>query len=281
VDLLGDALLLDSKYPAHCAGLTKDAVAAIHRRVLTQHRTEMTTELSVSTVKKVYTMLRSAWRFGLARELIPRERAYVIGEVRVPARRKDEPKAEQVTWTVVQDSRFFDWAVEHRPDSWVALYFVATSGNRVSANLGLRWADVDFENCRATLRWYVKYHGKPGERVLVESFGKTSGGHQIVLDSRTMEVLKTEKARQSQLRLARPDRHVCETAGRDCSLPGYHDRGLVFPQRDGNYRNPNKFLNLFQDAIRAFNRDHHDDPLPVITERQPEESAARHRYPVI
>jgi integrase len=63
---------------------------------------------------------------------------------------------------------------------------------------------------------------------------------------------------------SRDVRHTCTTEDRDCPRDGYHDRGLVFPQRDGNYRDPNKFLTLFQDAIGAYNRCHLAEPLRVI-----------------
>jgi hypothetical protein len=38
----------------------------------------------------------------------------------------------------------------------------------------------------------------------------------------------------------------------------------VFPQRDGTYRDPNTFLDLVKDAIRAYDRCHPAQPLRVI-----------------
>jgi integrase len=210
-------------------------------------------------------MLRGAWRYGIKYELIPRERSYVMDEVTVPARPRGGSEAETVVWTPDQYGRFFDWVIPNRPLSWVAFYFVASSADRESGNLGLRWDDVDLEDSRVYINNFVKYHGKPGKSVLIEPFGKNGAGHQILLDPRTVAVLKAEKARQAARLLVRTDRHPCPTEERNCPLPGYHDRGLVFPQRDGNYRNPNNFLELFKRAIRAYNREHPNDQLPVIS----------------
>jgi integrase len=260
------ALWLADRYPGECADLTKHSVAGIWRRAVEGHAPSRPAQagLEVSTVKKVHTMLRSAWRFGITHGLISRDRAHVIAEARLPVRAKDEPKTEPLCWTAGDYARFFDWAVRHRPDSWVAFYFCATSGERVSANLGLHWSEVNFDTLRAKLVCFVKYHGQRGKRVLVESFGKTTGGHPIVLDGRTVSVLRDWKARQSERLLGRSNRHRCLHDGRNCPEGGYHDRGLVFPQQDGNYRDPNKFLDLFQDAIRAYNREYPAQPLPVI-----------------
>jgi integrase len=260
------ALWLASRYPVECAGLTKDAVAAIWRRDHQRGGASAAVQpgLEVSMVKKIHTMLRSAWRFGVRHELIPPDRAHVIAEARSPVRAKGDRKREVVCWTPAEYPRFIDWAVVHRPDLWVAFYFVATSGDRVSANLGLRWSDIGLDAGTANLVNFVKYHGRPGNRVLVQNHGKATAGHQIFLDPRTVTILRDWKARQSERLLSRSDRHTCPTEDRGCPLPGYHDRGLVFPQKDGNYRDPNKFLPRFQDAIRAYNRDNPTDPLPVI-----------------
>jgi integrase len=253
--------------PGDCADLTKNAVAGIHRRFVSASPSAAagSSGLSVSTVKKVHTMLRGAWKFGINHELIARDRAHVIADAPLPALAKGEPKPEIALWEPRDYARFFDWAAKKRPESWDSFYFVATSGDRKSGNLGLTWPEVDLNQGVVRMTRYVKYHGKPRERVLIESFGKTTGGYEIELDSRTIAILRDRKARQGQYLLTRADRHVCTTPERNCPLPGYHDRGLVFPQRDGNYRDPNKYLDLFKGAIRAYNRDNPADPLPVIT----------------
>lgn len=216
--------------PGDCAGLTKDAVAAVCRRSRLKRPgiKQSVPGLSVATVQKIHAMMRSAWRFGVNHGMIPRDRAYVIAEAPVPSRSKHEPESEIAVWTERDYSRFFDWAVIHRPDSWPAFFFVATSGDRISGNLGLRWPEVDLDSGTASLRLFVKYHGRPGKRVLVEPFGKTTAGHQIFLDLRTVAILRSLKAHQAQELLARSDRHVCTTLERDCCLPGYHDRGWSF-----------------------------------------------------
>lgn len=259
------AALVTSHHAGIGVTLSKDAVASIcRRRSAPPAKAVRSQALAVETVRKVYWMLKAAWAFGVKHELIPRDRAYVITEATCPTEGRWATEPTKLLWEPTHYGRFFDWAVHHRPESWVGFYFVATSGDRISGNLGLGWSEVDLDQATAKLVRFVKYHGEPGERVLVERIGKTGPGHEIILDPRTVEVLRAEKARQSEQLLARGDRHTCTTVDRDCPLAGYHDRGLVFPQKDGNYRNPNNYLRLFKDAIRAFNREHPDEPLPVI-----------------
>jgi integrase len=260
------ATLVSGRYGVDGIVLSKDAVASIYRRRTTVLPVEPRPDgLSEETVRKVYWMLSGAWSYGVKNELIPRSRGYIVAEAKCPSEGRRKQEKVTVLWTPEQCCRFFDWAVDNRPNSWAAFYFVAVSGDRVSGNLGLTWAEVDLERATASLVNFVKYHGEPGERVLVEPVGKTSLGHEIVLDPRTVSVLREWKASQSERLLGRGDRHTCLGAERDCPLPGYHDRGLVFPQADGNYRNPNKFRDLFQDAIRAFNRRNPGAPVPMIS----------------
>lgn len=116
------SLFLTSKWPEQCAGLSEDAVAAIHRRARTiSPGPAPTKRLAVTTVHKMYAMLRTAWRYGIKHGLIPRERSYVMDEVTPPAAR-GEPEGEKEVWTPHQYSRFIDWAVNKRPDSWAAFY---------------------------------------------------------------------------------------------------------------------------------------------------------------
>jgi hypothetical protein len=88
------AMWLVDRHPVEGAGLTKNAVAAICRR--DQHRVTtkraVPRDLDVSTVKKIHTMLRTAWRFGVGHELIPPDRAHVIADARLPVRAKDDPR---------------------------------------------------------------------------------------------------------------------------------------------------------------------------------------------
>lgn len=259
------AVLVSARYGGNGIALSKNAVASICRRRTTVRPVQPNPDgLSEETVRKVYWMLNSAWSFGVKYELIPRSRGYIVAEAKCPTEGRWKQEKVKLLWTPEQCSRFFDWAVPNRPVSWPAFYFVTVSGDRPSADLGLAWHEVDLDRGTASLVNFVKYLGEPGERVLVEPVGKTSRGHQIDLDPRTVAVLRNWKAYQSERLLTRSDRHTCITPGRDCPLPGYHDRGLVFPQRDGNYRDPNKFLDLFKDAVLAFNRRHPEDPLPVI-----------------
>jgi hypothetical protein len=145
-------------YPDDCAGLTKSAVASIHRRCQSASPANevVRRSLSVSTVRKIHTMLQGAWKFGINHDLIPCDRAHVIADTPLPARAKDERKPEIVCWTPEQYRRFLEWAAVKRLDAYAAFFFSATSGERVSANLGLHWDEVNLETATANLVCFVE-----------------------------------------------------------------------------------------------------------------------------
>lgn len=223
------ATLVNARYGSQGIRLTRHSVASICRRHSNPSAApDRAAGLSVETVDKVYWMLSGAWSYGVKNELIPRDRAHVVAEADRPTEGRWAIRPVKTVWLPDHYARFFDWAVHKRPESWVAFYFVATSGDRISGNLGLRWNAVDLGQCVAQLGLFVKYYGEQDQRVLIEEVGKSGRGHDIILDPRTVAILRDWKARQAAVLHARSDGHTCPTEERDCPLPGYHDRGLVF-----------------------------------------------------
>ena len=112
--------------------LTKNAVAAIVRR--SKHSTMNQGILAVRTVRYIHTIisrsLKGAVKLGLVNDNIARN---------ATPPRKPKTKVTRPMWTAEQTRTFLDWARSENHRHWVAWAFIATSGDRRGANLGLRW----------------------------------------------------------------------------------------------------------------------------------------------
>ena len=58
-------------------------------------------------------------------------------------------------WTAEETRRFLGWARAQQLRLWPAWAFIATSGDRRGANLGVRWQDIDFDRATRRLNWTV------------------------------------------------------------------------------------------------------------------------------
>jgi len=149
-----------------------------------------------------------------------------------------------LTWTGQQLGRFLAATADDRYGP--AFHFLATTGMRRGELLGLRWADVDLGAGRVSIR---------RARVAVKhtaSYGATKTGRSrvIELDRGTVDVLRRQRIRQSEDRLA---------------LGGhYADEGLVFCHPDGRPYHPERFSREFDRKQERFNREHPKGTLPRI-----------------
>jgi len=175
-----------------------------------------------------------------------------------------QPKAKKTRdlWTAEQTRTFLDWARSEDHRLWIAWAFIATSGVRRGANLGLRWQDIDFEAGMAALIWTVTC---VNHEIVVKPYGKSGNNHQILLDAGTLALLHTWRAHQNIERLAFGASHECLSTDPGCELPGYHVRDLVFSRPDGDCLHPERFSREFRRAQRPYNRQNPIDPLPEIS----------------
>ncbi len=136
-----------------------------------------------------------------------------------------------VTWTAADLRRFLEGV---RPDRLYAAYLLlATSGMRRGEALGLRWADLDLGDGRASIRQTVitVHH--------VVQFGtpKTAKGRRtVVLDAGTVAALREHRKRQNEERLQ--------------IGAGWRDHDLVFCRVDGTPLHPERFSRSFDDRVR-------------------------------
>jgi integrase len=120
-----------------------------------------------------------------------------------------------------------------------ALYVLAvTTGMRQGELLGLRWADVDLDGARLSIRRSLQRQRATGDRKTVLAFvePKTSRSRRpIVLSQRAVGALRDHLKRQIQLRLA---------AG-----SAWHDRDLVFAGETGGPVDPSHQTAVFKEAL--------------------------------
>jgi hypothetical protein len=122
--------------------ITKDAVARIIARAR-EADNRPPQLLAVRTVRYIHTIisrsLKEAIRLG-----------YLASN---PASNASPPRSSKVrperpVWTADETHRFLSWARDQQHRLWPAWVFVATSGDRRGANLGVRWADIDLGAAR-------------------------------------------------------------------------------------------------------------------------------------
>jgi integrase len=227
------------------ADITRDAVARIVARAR-QGPAPTTPTLSARTVNCIHTIvsssLREAVRFGYIR-------ANPAGSASPP--RLPRARVERSIWTAGEARAFISWARSEELRPWPAWAFIATSGARRGAALGLRWRDVDLDGGTAQLIWTVtSVRGK----LVVKPYGKSGPPHAISLDAATVAMLRTWRVQQAEEPREFAASHICESPEPGCDGQGYHLRDLVFSREDGDYLQPETFSAGFVRAQRRYTR---------------------------
>lgn len=185
--------------PAHVQGL---------------YRSKLDAGLAPSSVRYIHAVLHRALKQALRWGLVPRNVTEAV----------DLPKlvSEEVDALTPEDARAFLDAA--RGDRFEALYVVAvTTGMRRGELLGLRWTDIELDGAARLRvgRQLQRMRDGSGLQFVTPKGGK---GRTIRLPVRTVEALKTHRARQAEEKLK---------AG---SL--YEDGGLVFATEVGTPLEP-------------------------------------------
>ncbi len=180
--------------------------------------------LSPMTVHHVHSCLHRAFRDAVRWGRL----------VRNPADAADPPRLrstnqEMRTWSAEQLQAFLGSTREVRLGGlW---HLLALTGMRRGEALGLRWEDVDLEAGRLAVRRALIPTN--GEVVLSEP--KTAKGRRVIaLDATTVEVLKTQAARQ-----------LAEQSG-----AGWTDSGYVFTIASGQPLDPEDVTRYFRQAVK-------------------------------
>jgi integrase len=182
--------------------------------------------LSPRTIHHVHSCLHKACKDAVRWGLISRN----------PREAAEPPKTngsgkEMKTWSAEQLGAFL---MSVRDDRLYPLWhLVAMTGMRRGEALGLRWSDVDLENGRLSVRRALI----PTNRDVVVSEPKTAKGRRVIaLDPATVEVLKSQAARQ----LAE-QREWGEA---------WSETGHVFTKENGEALDPETITRWFRIAVK-------------------------------
>lgn len=182
-------------------------------------RTGIRKPLSAATLHRVHATLRVALNAALDDDLIVRNPA--IG-LKLPTARKPQIQV----WSADELREFLASCMDDR--LYPIVHIAAMTGARRGEVLGLRWADVDLNAGRVSIRQQLSQHGKTLE------FGapKTRRGiRSVALDPKTASVLRQVKVRQAQERLAWGE--------------AYTDLDMVFAREDGSPERPDHVSDHF------------------------------------
>jgi integrase len=206
--------------------LSGHQVNALYATLAERGKRDGRSGLSARTIHHVHTCLHKACRDAVRWGLIGRN----------PLEAADPPKTngsgkEMKTWSAEQLGAFLTSVREER--LYPLWHTIAMTGMRRGEALGLRWSDVDLENGRLSVRRALI----PTNRDVVVSEPKTAKGRRVIaLDPATVEVLKSQAARQ----LA--EQREWEEA--------WTDTGLVFTKENGEALDPETITRWFRIAVR-------------------------------
>ena len=225
------------------AGLTRHAAAALHRRrTAPSAQADSLAGLKPRTVRYVHSIIHSALKDAMRWNRVARN----VADVATPPPLGSTRRARRTTWTAEQLGRFLDFIAD---DRYVAPWiFLATTGCRRGECLGLRWSDLDLDRAMALISRQVT---SIDHQIVVKELPKTKRGHNVVLDSNSVAMLRRWRAQQNEEKLL---------VG-----VGYVDEGYVFCRVDGSPYDPDRFSREFTRKQEQFNRVHADEPLPRLT----------------
>jgi integrase len=225
------------------AGLTRHAVAAMHRRRTSpSSRAAEPVGLKPRTVRYVHSIIHAALKDAVRWNRVARN----VADAATPPPLGSTRRARRTTWTAEQLGGFLDFIADDR--YLVPWIFLATTGCRRGECLGLRWSDLDLDRAAAVISRQVT---SIDHQIVVKELPKTKRGHTVVLDSNTVAMLRRWRAQQNEERL----------------LVGasYVDEGYVFCRPDGSPYDPDRFSREFTRKQEQYNRTHADEPLPRLT----------------
>ncbi|MGH3907413.1 MAG: tyrosine-type recombinase/integrase [Pseudonocardiaceae bacterium] len=233
---------LATEFPEEACNISRNAVAALLRRAaVPSSRKAAPPGLKARTVRYVHTIVHAALKDALRWNRVARNVADAATPPPEGAARSPRPSA----WTADDLRRFLDFVATSRYlPTWV---FLATSGCRRGECLGVTWKDLDLDGGKAVLSQQVTVvNGK----LRIKPLPKTKRAHLIRLDSITVAIVRSWRARQNEERLL---------VG-----PGYEDLDLAFCHPDGRPYQPDRVSREFLRKQAQYNRAHPERRLPRL-----------------
>jgi integrase len=223
--------------------LTGTRLTKLYHQLETTGRVDGNGGLSARTVRYVHTIVHAALDAAVGDLLAvnPADRAK-------PPSVKAAASPEMHPWTVEELRAFLGQRAQAGDELLIAWSLLASTGMRRGEALGLRWADVDVDGSRLSVRrsaTVVKRKGE-GEEIIVGP-PKSGRPRTIDLDPGTLAALKAHKAAMGtlSLALARDDAHILANL-------------------DGSVRHPERFSRRFVASVVAARKELGEDVLSKI-----------------
>jgi integrase len=141
--------------------------------------------LSAASVRRIHSVLRRALGQAVKWGLLTANPAGNASPPREPRREASVPTARDV-------GRLIEAAQAVNPDLSCFLRVAAVTGARRGELCGLKWSDVDFRNCRLTIKRSVVVGP---DNAMFEKETKTHASRRISLDAGTIELLRFHRRR--------------------------------------------------------------------------------------
>jgi integrase len=207
--------------------LSGSQVNALYAKLAESGRKDGKSGLSPLTIHHVHSCLHKACKDAVRWGRISRNPL----DAADPPRTKGDGTKEMKTWTKEELKSFLEYISDDR--LYGLWYTIAFTGMRRGEAIGLRWSDVDLENARLSVRRALI----PINREVVVSEPKTVKGRRVVaLDPGTIEVLKTQAARQLDEQTEWDDLWI--------------DSGLVFTAENGEALDPESVSRYWRQAVK-------------------------------
>lgn len=203
--------------------------AQLHRlyaKLLKKGRRRDGGPLGAETTRKVHRFIHRALRDAVRWNRVARN----VASIAEPPR---APRPQMVAWAAAELVTFL--ARVNDDDRLSALWTLfATTGLRRAEALGLRWADVDLDDARLSVRQTLAY---VGTRATFSEPKTDSSRRLVTLAPITVDALRAHRVRQAEEKLA--------------IGPAYGTLNLVFARVDGSPLNPATVSRAFDALVKA------------------------------
>jgi integrase len=184
--------------------------------------------LSAKTVRYIHTIVHKALEDAVDAGLVARN----VADRAKPPRPSRRSTQQVGSWETHELARFLGWVQGSRLEAVWRL--AAMTGMRRGEILGLRWADVDLEAKRLSVRHAVVAVAYE----VIESTPKSHNARAIDLDDETIELLRAH--------------HRQQRAEKNDWGDDYEDHGLIVAKENGTPIHPHSFSQMFDSTVRRF-----------------------------
>ncbi|MGH2634970.1 MAG: tyrosine-type recombinase/integrase [Actinomycetota bacterium] len=221
-----------SSYSMHCRVHVAPRIGHVRLQTLTVEQVDKTYAdlladgLSAASVRRVHSTVRRALRDA-------RKSGRIVANVAELATLPKASRPKMMVWTPAEARTFLMFVLDRDEQSHALFSLMLATGLRRGEAVGLRWSNLDLDGARLTVeRTLVSIDGR-----IAESEPKSERSHRTIgLDPETVAILRRQRARQSERRLAWGE--------------AWKETDLVFDRGDGGELHPDAISKRFAKLAR-------------------------------